>query len=120
MKHRVKGRKFSRVRKQRRALIKLLLNNFIIREKITTTEAKAKELKSLIDSYIGKAKKIDEKNKAAVIRNLSKSLSKAVIKKLTGDFIKRFESRKSGYSRITKLGRRKGDSSKMAVIEFVN
>ena len=119
MKHKVQGRKFGRIRKQRRALVRSLLNNFIMREKMTTTEAKAKELKSLIDSFIIKAKKIDEKNKVSMIRLLSKSLSGAAIKKLTGDFVKRFDSRKSGFSKITKLGRRKGDSAKMAVIEFV-
>lgn len=120
MKHKVAGRKFSRVRKQRRALLKSLLNSFIIREKITTTEAKAKELKSIIDSFIKKAKKVDDKNKVSVIRNLRKTLSGVAVKKLTGEFVRKFDSRKSGYSKITKLGRRKGDSAKMAVIEFVS
>lgn len=119
MKHRVKGRKFSRVRNQRRALLRSLLNSFILREKITTTEAKAKEIKYLIDSFVVKAKKINENNKVSIIRNLSKSLSQSSIKKLTGDFVKRFESRNSGFSKITKLGRRKGDSAKMAIIEFI-
>lgn len=119
MKHRAKGRKFGRVKNQRRALLRGLLNNLIICEKIVTTEAKAKEIKAMIDRIISKTKKIDEKNKIAVIRNLKKVISNEAVKKISGDFSKKFEGRKSGYSRITKLGRRKGDSAKMAVIEFV-
>ncbi len=118
MNHRKAGRKFSRIRKQRRALVKSLLESLVMREKMTTTEAKAKELKSLADKAITKAKKGAE-NKATLSRELGKTFSDKAVKKLTGDFIKRFEDRKSGYTRVLKLGRRKGDSAKMAVIEFV-
>ncbi|MDO8529637.1 MAG: 50S ribosomal protein L17 [bacterium] len=119
MKHRVKGRKFSRVKNQRKALIKSLLDSLIIREKMTTTEAKAKELKSIIDKVIGKAKRKTEEGKMAMIREMSKVLSSRAVKKLSGEFIKKFESRKSGYTRVMKLGRRSGDSAKMAIIEFI-
>ena len=119
MNHQKSGRKFSRIRKQRRALIKSLIDSFILREKMTTTEAKAKEIKGLIDKVINKAKKIDANNKVAVIRDLRKSISVASVKKLSGEFIKKFEGRKSGYTRVVKLGRRKSDSAKMAVIEFI-
>lgn len=119
MKHQVKGRKFSRIRKQRKALVKSLIDSLIAKEKMTTTEAKAKELKGIIDKTINKAKKINDNNKVAVIRDLRKSISVSSVKKLSGDFLKKFDARKSGYTRIVKLGRRKGDSAKMAVIEFV-
>jgi large subunit ribosomal protein L17 len=119
MKHQKAGRKFSRIRKQRRALIKSLIDSLILKEKMTTTEAKAKELKGIVDKIINKAKKIDDSSKVAVIRDLSKKISSKSVKKLSGDLIKRFEGRKSGYTRVFKLGRRKGDSAKMAVIEFV-
>ncbi|MFA5777768.1 MAG: 50S ribosomal protein L17 [Parcubacteria group bacterium] len=119
MKHQKSGRKFSRIRKQRRALVKSLVESLIIKEKMTTTEAKAKELKGIVDKIINKAKKIDDSSKVAVIRDLSKKISSKSVKKLSGDLIKRFEGRKSGYTRVSKLGRRKGDSAKMAVIEFV-
>jgi len=119
MNHQKSGRKFSRIRKQRKALIKSLVESLIIKEKMTTTEAKAKELKGIVDKIINKAKKIDDASKVAVMRDLRKKLSVVVVKKLSGDFIKRFEGRKSGYTRVSKLGRRKGDSAKMAVIEFV-
>lgn len=119
MKHRVKGRKFSRIRKQRKALIKSLAESLIMREKITTTEAKAKELKGIIDKIINKMKKGEDKNKLAAIRGLSRVISQKSVKKLSGDFLKKFDGRKSGYTRVFKLDRRKGDSAKMAVIEFI-
>jgi large subunit ribosomal protein L17 len=119
MNHQKSGRKFSRIRKQRRALVKSLVESLIIKEKMTTTEAKAKELKGIVDKIINKAKKIDDANKVSVMRNLRKKLSVVSVKKLSGELIKRFEGRKSGYTRVSKLGRRKGDSAKMAVIEFV-
>ena len=119
MNHQKSGRKFSRIRKQRRALIKSLVESLIIKEKMTTTEAKAKELKGIVDKVINKAKKINSADKVAVIRDLKKKISNQSIKKLSGDLIKRFEGRKSGYTKVSKLGRRKGDSAKMAVIEFV-
>ena len=115
MKHQVKGRKLSRSRKQRRALIKTLLGSFVLREKITTTEAKAKEIKPLIDKIINKAKIIgaDEKKKTAVTRNLDKLLPKEAVKKIAGKFIEKFGERRSGYSRIIKLaGRKESDSGK--------
>ena len=119
MKHQVKGRKFSRIRKQRRALLKSLVEGLIMREKITTTEAKAKEIRGIIDKIITKAKKINDSSKVAIIRDLNRKVSPIAVKKLSGDFIKKLDGRTSGYTRISKLGKRKGDSAKMAVIEFI-
>jgi len=120
MNHRKTGRKFSRVRKQRKALIKMLLGSLIMHEKITTTEAKAKEIKSFIDQVINKAKFInDEKKKIATLRMLGKLVPGKAVVKLKGDFMNRFESRKSGYTRVIKIAPRKSDAAKMAVIEFV-
>ncbi len=121
MKHQVKGRKLSRSRKQRKALIKTLLGSLILREKMTTTEAKAKEIRPFIDKIINKAKiiKTDEKKKAAVVRELNKLLPKKAVSKTTGEFLEKFNTRKSGYARIIKLPRRKSDGAKMAVIEII-
>lgn len=121
MKHLVKGRKFSRVKKQRTALFKTLIGSFIMKEKITTTEAKAKEIKPMVDKIITKLKKIstDETKKIAVLRDLRKEIPLMALKKLSGEFSNKFETRSSGYSRIIKLGRRKSDGAQMAVIEFV-
>ena len=122
MQHQRRGRKFKRVRSQRKALLKALIGNFILHEKMETTEAKAKEVKILIDRIINKAKKIqDAEKKVAVIRDLRTKLSSVVVKKLSGeDFIKRFSKRDSGYARVIKLAPRKSDNARMAMIEFVD
>ena len=121
MRNRKKGRKLGRVRNQRKALIAGLVSNLIINEKITTTEAKAKEIKPVIDKVITKAKKSegDVIKKVAVIRDLRKNLNKEAVKKITGDFLQKFSKRNSGYTRIIKLPNRKSDDARMAVIEFV-
>jgi len=98
----------------------MLLGSLIMHEKITTTEAKAKETKNYIDRIINKAKetKIEDK-KVATLRELHKHIPETAIKKLNGLFLEKFESRKSGYTRVIKLAPRKSDSAKMAIIEFV-
>lgn len=118
MKHQKSGRKFGRVRKQRKALINMLLSNLILREKMKTTEAKAKETKKLIDKIINKAKKANGSQRVAVLRDLRKSVCAPAVKKLSGDFINKFSERNSGYTRIIKLGRRNSDGAEIAIIEF--
>ncbi|MCX6763371.1 MAG: 50S ribosomal protein L17 [Candidatus Moranbacteria bacterium] len=121
MKHGKKGKKLSRERNQRRALLKTMLGSLIMHEKITTTEAKAKELKRLIDPIINQAKKsLDEKKKVNVIRELRTKLPLMAVKKITGNFINRFNSRRSGYTRLIKIAPRKNDAAKMAIIEFID
>lgn len=121
MNHLGRKRKFSRVKNQREALLKTLLGSFIMKEKITTTEAKAKEIKPMIDKIITKLKKIstDSNKKIPVLRELRKKLPLIAVKKLASDFSQKFENRSSGYTRVIKIGQRKSDGAKMAVIEFV-
>ncbi|NCU31578.1 MAG: 50S ribosomal protein L17 [Candidatus Moranbacteria bacterium] len=121
MKHLAKGRKLSREKGQREALLNGLIANLVLNEKIVTTEAKAKELKPLMDKIITKVKKssMDKQKKVSAIRDLKKDLNDDCVKKLFGELIKKFEGRTSGYTRILKLSPRKSDSAKMAVIEFV-
>jgi len=121
MKHQKKARELGRPASQRKALLRLLLSSLILKEKITTTEAKAKETKKKIDPLINQAKKFaDKTKKAVVLRKLRNELSQAAVKKLTGEFIRRFTKRGSGYTRVVKLGLQRGDNAKMAVIEFVD
>jgi len=121
MKHQKKARELGRPSSQRKALLRLLLSSLIIKEKITTTEAKAKETKKKIDPLINKAKKLEDKTKKVfILRSLNNELSEAAVKKLTGEFIKRFAKRGSGYTRIVKLGLQRNDNARMAVIEFVD
>ena len=84
--------------------------------KLTTTEAKAKRLRPLAERLITHAKKGDLSARRRVMARIS---SKSVVHTLFTDIAKRFESREGGYTRITKIGPRKGDNAPMAVIEMV-
>lgn len=88
----------------------------ILHEKITTTEAKAKELRPFVERSITYAKKQD---KIHARRLLAKYYTNSVAKKLMSEIGPRYESRKGGYTRIVKLGPRVRDSARMAVIELV-
>lgn len=111
----------SRGRNQRRALLKTLLGSLILHERITTTEAKAKEMKNFIDQIVNKAKagRKDATRRVAIIRELQGMIPEVASKKLLSDFSARFEGRESGYIRVVKLDPRKSDSAHMAIIEFV-
>jgi len=117
MRHQQKGRKFNRVKKVRTALVRSLASNLILREKITTTEPKAKEIRPYVEKLVTKAKKDVLANRRTVIEKVGQN--KRVIAKLFSELGPRFNERRGGYLRITKLGRRISDGSPMAVIEFV-
>jgi len=110
-----KGRKLSRKRNQRKALLKTLASALFLNEKIKTTEAKAKELSSFAEKLITKAKKGDLASRRILLRYFSKSL----VAKLTNKIGPEYKERKGGYTRIIKLGPRKSDGAKMAFIELV-
>jgi large subunit ribosomal protein L17 len=117
MRHQAKGRKFNRVKKVRTALVRSLASNLILKEKITTTEAKAKETRPYVEKMVTKAKKDTLANRRLVIEKVGQN--KKVITKLFTELGPRFTERRGGYTRITKLGRRVSDGSPMAIIEFV-
>ncbi|TYK47280.1 50S ribosomal protein L17 [Actinomadura decatromicini] len=84
--------------------------------RITTTEAKARRVRPLAEKLITKAKKGDLHNRRLVARTIR---DKSVVHGLFTEIAPRFENRPGGYTRITKLGPRKGDNAPMAVIELV-
>ncbi len=110
-----KGRKFSRKTDQRRALLKSLASNLFLKGKMKTTEAKAKEISAISEKLITKAKESSPHSK----KLLAASLNPKVAKKLTEDLALKFKDRKGGYTRIIRIGQRKSDSAKMAIIELV-
>jgi large subunit ribosomal protein L17 len=112
VKHLIKKREFNRDSQQRKALMKTMLGSLILHEKIKTTEAKAKTLKDNIDRIISQAKKKS-------VKELLIKLPRAAVRKLTGDFIKNFEGRKTGFGRVIRLAPRKSDGARMAIIELV-
>ena len=117
MRHGNNKRKFGRVRKVRKALINILALNLIVRGKIKTTEPKAKELRPFIEKLVTKAKMGDMASRRIVISRLSNRRTE--VKKLFETIAPKYKDKKGGYTRVIKLGARKSDGAKMAVIEFV-
>lgn len=116
MKHQKKGRKFGREKGLRKALLKSLMHNLIIHNKITTTEAKAKEIKPMVEKLITRAKNETVYNKRVVAEKIP---NKKDVKKLFEEIAPKYKERRGGYARIIKIPRRKTDAAKMAIIEFV-
>ncbi|MGC8981560.1 MAG: 50S ribosomal protein L17 [Minisyncoccia bacterium] len=116
MKHLIKEKKFHRKRDQRRALIKIMLHNLIMKGKIKTTTERAKYLRSKIEKLITIAKKKD----LSSLRNLLSKLPKKSAYKLYYEIAPKYEDRNSGYTRIIKLPfKRKKDGAELSIIEFV-
>lgn len=115
MRKRKKGRKLHRKKDQRKALLKSLAREMILKERIKTTEARAKELRPFIEKLITKAKK----QNLSALRVLLSYFDESTAQKLFKEIAPRYKERKGGYTRIIKLGQREGDSAKMAFIEFV-
>ena len=117
MRHHNTKRKFGREKNQRNALINSLALNLIVREKIKTTEPKAKELRPFIEKIITRAKKNDLASRRLVISKLSNR--KKEVKKVFDKIAPKYKDINGGYTRILKLGARKSDGAKMAIIEFI-
>ena len=116
MKHHKKGRKFGRESGRRGALIRSLALSLIKRGKITTTLAKAKELRPFAEKLISASKKSDLATRRKVIAKLG---SVEASRKMISEIGPKYQDRKGGYTRVTKVSRRLSDGSPMAVIEFV-
>ena len=117
MRHRKKGKKLARNTQQRQALFKGLLQSLIINEQIKTTEAKAKAVKRLMDKLITQAKKGSLSARRQVMAFLP---DKKAVHKLFDVIAPRTKTRTSGFTRFVRLGRRRGDNTQMAKIEFVD
>jgi len=117
MKHHKSIRKFGRDKNQRVALIRSLAISLIEHGKITTTEAKAKELRPFVEKLITKGLDETLASKKLIVARLGNN--KNISKKLVDELSPRYKKRSGGYTRIVKLSPRHGDNSKMAIIEFV-
>ncbi|GGP15496.1 50S ribosomal protein L17 [Oceanobacillus neutriphilus] len=116
------ARKLGRTTDSRMALLRNLASDLIIHERIETTEAKAKELRSVVDKMITLGKRGDlhaRRQAAAFLYNKEADEENNVIQKLFDDVAARYEDRQGGYTRVLKLGERQGDGAKMAIIELV-
>lgn len=118
MRHHNNKRKFGRTKTQKRALLNSLAFNLIVRGKIKTTSAKAKELRPFIEKLVTRAKVGTPAGRRIIISKLGGSHKKEV-KKLFEVIAPKYADKKGGYTRILKLGARKSDGAPMAIIEFV-
>ncbi len=109
------GRKFSRKTGERKALLKTLVGSVLLKEKVKTTEAKAKEARALVEKAITSSKK----GGLTARRLLAKFLAEKAVQKLVKELGPRYKDRQGGYTRITKLGPRKIDGARMAIIELI-
>src|SRR5450432_3446031 len=146
MRHGKSGRQFGRNTSHRRAMLRALTANLVAHERIETTDAKAKELRRVAERLITRAIRLGEvaytphdklsiadraRRQAAqqqvgtflrrfqVTQDGGESTKVDLIEKVFVDLAKRFKARPGGYTRIIKLGRRRGDNAPMSLIEFV-
>lgn len=116
--------KLGRTTAQRKALLRDLTADLFINERIETTEAKAKQLRSVAEKMITLGKRGDlhaRRQAAAFIRKevANEETGELVLQKLFDDIAPRYEDRQGGYTRVLKLGPRRGDGAPMAIIELV-
>lgn len=117
-------RKLGRTSAARKAVFRSLVTDLFMYERIQTTEAKAKELRKVADKMITLAKRGDlhaRRQVAAYVRNetVDAESGQDVIQKLFSDIATRFQDRNGGYTRLIKVGPRRGDAAPMVLIELV-
>jgi large subunit ribosomal protein L17 len=116
VRHRSKGRQLSRTSTHRTATLRNLVTSLFRHERIETTTAKAKELRPYAERLITLARKGDIHSRRLAGRKIQ---DRAVLGKLFDDIAPRYTERPGGYTRILKLGNRKGDAAEMSLIELV-
>ena len=116
MRHRNAGRKLSRNTSHRRALLRNMVTSLLEHGRLMTTLPKAKEIRPLAERMITLGKR---DNLAARRQVHSYLLKDATAQKVFSDIAPKFADRKGGYSRIIKLGNRKGDGADLAIIELL-
>ncbi len=118
MRHNKSGRKLNRTTQHRKALFSNMANAIIAYGKIRTTEAKAKELRRVIEPLITLGKRNDLHSRRLAYKVLG---SHDMVKKLFDEIAPKYAGVPGGYTRVVKLGMpRKGDAAPLAIIEFVD
>ena len=109
-----KGRKFSH-KGSYQSFLCCLAENLVLRERIKTTQARAKELSPFIEKLLTKAKKDSLRDRRIILRSLSEKATRKIIEEIAP----RYKDRAGGYTRVLKIEQRKSDGAKMAFIELV-
>lgn len=118
MRHRCKGRKLGRTWAHRKSMMRNMVTSFLEHERIETTDAKAKELRSVAERLVTLAKRgngsVAARRRAArVVRD------RQIVKKLFEELAPRYADRPGGYTRIVKVGTRLGDAASLSILQFV-
>ena len=120
-------RKLGRTSDQRKAMLRDLATSLIVSERIETTEARAKEVRSVVEKLITLGKKGDlasRRNAANTLRNVEilneDETTQTALQKLFGEIAERYAERQGGYTRILKVGPRRGDGAESVIIELVD
>ena len=118
------NRKFGRNADHRKAMLRNLATSVILYGRVETTEAKAKDMRSVVDELITLGKRGDlhaRRQAAAYIRNVvaDEAKSQTVLQKLFDEVAPKYADRNGGYTRVVKTGTRKGDAAQIAYIELV-
>ena len=135
MRHRKSGRKLGRNSSHRKAMFRNMATSLLEHGQIKTTDAKAKELRKVVDRLITLSKRVTPSDLEAAsgaeeasllqkrlhaVRQARKTVKdRDILQKLFSEYSEQFASRPGGYTRITKLGRRDGDNAPMSIIELV-
>ena len=119
-------RKLGRTSDQRKAMLRDLATSLIVSERIETTEARAKEVRSVVEKLITLGKKGDlasRRNAAKTLQNVEilneDETTQTALQKLFGEIAERYTDRQGGYTRILKEGPRRGDGAESVIIELV-
>ena len=116
MRHRKKGRQLSRTRSHKKATLRNMATSLFLHERIETTTAKAKELRPYAERLITLARRGDVHSRRLAAMKIQ---DRDVLGKLFDDIAPRYMERPGGYTRVLKVGNRKGDAAEMSLIELV-
>ncbi len=117
MRHRVHGRKLGRTTAHRKAMFRNQLSALLTHERIITTVAKAKELRPIAERVVTLARTASLPARRRVLCLVP---DKEIVRRLFDDIAPRFAERPGGYTRIYRIGRRRGDGAELAILEFVD
>ena len=116
MRHQLSGRKLGRPTGHRLLMLRTMVTDLLRNETMRTTDSKAKEVRKMAEKVItlGKKGSLHHRRQASALLT-----DEDVLRKVFDELEQRYQDRNGGYTRITKLGPRKGDASEMAVLELI-
>jgi large subunit ribosomal protein L17 len=117
MRHAKKGRKLGTDASHTKAMLRSLARALFLNERIKTTEARAKEVRSLVERIITWGKRGDVHSRRLALAEIN---DRELVHKIFADIAPRYAEREGGYTRILKLGPRKGDAAPVVILELVD